>query len=84
MKVLTFKADDGTKITFDEYTHEEEYNYYWITMCEKCLGKYRKHLGSRVQDHGGGCCSICGCDTPDEDGNCYVDFNEDEVKEMED
>ena len=91
--LLIFTADDGTKITFDEYVHDEEYDYYWVTMCSKCLGKYRTKLGHRVCEDGSGCCSVCGCDTPDypdcktdEEREAwdsrYVDFNKDEVEEI--
>ena len=93
--LLIFTCEDGTKITFDEYVHEKEdgHNYYWVTMCRKCLGKYQTKLGHRVCDYGSGCCSVCGCDTPD-DVDCeteeeleawdsrYVDFTEDEVEEI--
>ena len=94
MKVLTFTADDGTKIKFDEYVYDDEYNCYWVTMCQKCLGKFGNYLGSRVDNYGSGCCSVCGCDTPDsvdcetdEDmflwDSRYVDFAADEVVETE-
>lgn len=86
--LLIFTADDGTEIVFDEYNRDEEYHTVWVTMCGKCLGKYGKYLGHRIADDGGGCCSVCGCDTPDwhdspeGEDSCYVDFDENEVKEI--
>lgn len=91
--VLRFVGDDGKEILFDEYTKYDD-NTCWVTMCEKCLGKYKSSLGGREDDHGSGCCSVCGCDTPswndwgnercsDGNGSVYVDFSADDVEEVE-
>jgi len=95
--LLVFTAEDGTEIKFDEYVYEPEDGerpaYYWVTVCSKCLKKFGKYFGSDVCDHGSGCCSVCGCDTPDytdcktdEERDAwdsrYVDFSADEVKEI--
>ena len=80
MLVYTTKTQ---QIAFDEYTHDEEYNSYWVTVCSKCLAKFGDAFGNRVDEYGSGCCSVMGC--AEEDGDDaemhYIDFSDLEVDE---
>ena len=65
MQVMRFVAENGEEILFDEWAEDKEHDSVWVTMCGKCLKKYGHLLGSRADSYGSGCCSVCGCDTPD-------------------
>lgn len=74
--VYIFKTD---KIVFDDYEdNTEEYGSYWVEMCMNCRNKYKDILGGRV-DNGSpwGTCYVKGCNN---DADCYVDFNKNEVE----
>lgn len=87
MKFLQFKTANGETVTFDEYTHDEEYNTMWVAICPRCRQAYGHLLGARIDDHGSGCCSVLGCNNPGdgEEDMRYVDFRigVDDITEIE-
>lgn len=76
---MVFKANDNEKIVFDDYTdNTEDYDSYWVEICEDCLNKHKDILGNRVDDGGAcGICSVKGCNNV---ADYYVDFDKNEVE----
>lgn len=75
MTVMTFNE----QIVFDDYVdNTEEYSSYYVEMCGRCIEKYRKILGDRIDDGDAACgtCSVKGCSR---EADCYVDFDMNEV-----
>lgn len=65
-------------IVFDDFSESAEDTGCWVEICQQCKKKYIDILKDRVDEDGGaiGTCSVKGCMN---DGDFYVDFNNDEV-----
>ena len=76
---MIFKSEHNEKIVFDDYVdNTEEYDSYYVEMCEDCLNKHKDILGNRVDDGGAcGICSVKGCNNV---ADYYVDFDKNEVE----
>lgn len=71
-------------IVFDDVVdNTKEYNSYYVEMCCDCLNKHKGILGDRVDDgcNAWGTCSVKDCNN---DADCYVDFDTDEVEFIDD
>lgn len=69
------------EILFDDFTINDDGSA-WSQICKKCQDKLA-FLKRQLDDHGGGCCGILGCDEPDGEYTIYVDFPEEEFEILE-
>ena len=76
---MIFKAKNGNKIVFDDYVdNTEEYDSYYVEMCQDCFNKHKDDIGFRIDEDGAcGICSVKGCSN---EADYYVDFDKDEVE----
>lgn len=74
---LTYKAQNGKKIVFDDFCDERNTDYcgVWAGMCRECAKKYHDLLVDdscdRLDECGSGSCSVEGCSN---EADFYVDF----------
>lgn len=80
MKNMIYSKHDK-QIVFDDYVdNTTEYKSYFLEMCPHCRNKYKDILGNRVDDGGvasGVTCSVKDCEN---EADCYVDFDMNEVE----
>lgn len=85
--MLEYRAQTGEIVLFDEWCDDEfdngiEGGGIWVTVCEKCLKKYKKALRKHVSGVGSGSCSVKSCEDWEDNGEVsryYVDFKRSEV-----